>query len=75
VRLIPYSDPPFDPVPVEHLEWLVAHAFAMRRKTLNNNLKGIINAEQLHSLAIDGGKRPEQISIEEYVKMAKFVSN
>jgi 16S rRNA (adenine1518-N6/adenine1519-N6)-dimethyltransferase len=75
VRLTPYDDSPFDVVPVEDLERLVASAFAMRRKTLNNNLKGIISAEQLKELGIDGVRRPEQISVAEYVQMAKFVSN
>lgn len=74
VRLIPYSTPPFEAVEKEHLERIVASSFAMRRKTLNNNLKGIISASQLHDLGIDGGKRPEQISIAEYVQLAKFVS-
>ncbi|MBI2786935.1 MAG: 16S rRNA (adenine(1518)-N(6)/adenine(1519)-N(6))-dimethyltransferase RsmA, partial [Legionella longbeachae] len=75
VRLIPYQISPFDLVPVNQLERLVASAFAMRRKTLNNNLKGIISAEQLHTLGVDGSKRPEQISISEYVQIAKFISN
>ncbi len=75
VRLIPYSVSPFDFVPVGELERLVASAFAMRRKTLNNNLKGIISAEQLMALGVDGGRRPEQISVAEYVQIAKFISN
>lgn len=75
VRLIPYRVSPFDKVAVEQLQTLVASAFAMRRKTLNNNLKGIVSAEQLSDLGIDGGRRPEQISVSEYVQLAKFVSN
>ena len=63
VRLIPYNTSPFDTVAVDQLERLVASAFAMRRKTLNNNLKGIISVEQLDDLGIDGSKRPEQISV------------
>lgn len=74
VRLLPYSKSPFDVVAVEDLERLVASAFAMRRKTLNNNLKGIISAEQLLELGIDGSRRPEQITVAEYVQLAKFVS-
>jgi 16S rRNA (adenine1518-N6/adenine1519-N6)-dimethyltransferase len=74
VRLLPYSNSPFDVVAVEDLERLVASAFAMRRKTLNNNLKGIISAEQLLDLGIDGSRRPEQITVAEYVQLAKFVS-
>jgi 16S rRNA (adenine1518-N6/adenine1519-N6)-dimethyltransferase len=75
VRLIPFRTSPFDLVAVDQLEGLVASAFAMRRKTLTNNLKGIISFDQLTDLGIDGGKRPEQISVAEYVQLAKFISN
>lgn len=75
VRLVPHAISPFAPVAVEQLERLVAKAFAMRRKTLNNNLKGLISAAQLIELGIDGTRRPEQISVAEYVQLAKFVSN
>ena len=75
VRLIPFQTSPFETVAVEQLERLVASAFAMRRKTLTNNLKGIISFAQLTDMGIDGGKRPEQISVAEYVQLAKFLSN
>lgn len=75
VRLRPYALPPYESVDRLVLERLVAAAFAMRRKTLANNLKGIISATQLEELGIDSRKRPEQISISEYVQLAKFVSN
>jgi len=74
VRLIPFRVSPYDSVAVDQLEKIVASAFAMRRKTLTNNLKGIISHAQLTELGIDGSKRPEQISIAEYVQLAKFVS-
>lgn len=75
VRLIPYRNSPFEAVPVEDLERLVATAFGMRRKTLTNNLKGVVSLAQLNDLGIEGGKRPEQISVSEYVQLAKFISN
>ena len=75
VRLTPYNTSPFDSVDVGQLQSLVASAFAMRRKTLTNNLKGIISLAQLSDLGIEGSKRPEQISIAEYVQLTKFVSN
>lgn len=75
VRLAPYRISPFDKVAVDVLQKLVTSAFAMRRKTLTNNLKGIISFEQLAELGIDGGRRPEQISVMEYVQLAKFISN
>lgn len=74
VRLIPYKNFPFESVPIEDLKKLVASAFSMRRKTLINNLKGIVSAAQLEALGIEGTKRPEQISVAEYVQLAKFVS-
>lgn len=75
IRLTPYQQSPFAAVDVAQLERLVASAFAMRRKTLNNNLKGLISSEQLATLGIDGSRRPEQISVSEYVQLAKFISN
>lgn len=75
VRLIPYKTSPFERVDVAQLQQLVATAFSMRRKTLINNLKGLISATQLQDLGIDGSKRPEQISVTEYVQLAKFISN
>lgn len=75
VKLTPYKKIPYDFVQFEDLERIVANSFSMRRKTLINNLKKIISAEQLTDLRIDGTKRPEQISVSEYVQLAKFVSN
>jgi 16S rRNA (adenine1518-N6/adenine1519-N6)-dimethyltransferase len=75
VRLVPYQSSPYDQVDGVSLERLVKNSFAMRRKTLNNNLKGLISAEQLNKLGIDGSKRPEEIFVSEYVQLAKFISN
>lgn len=75
VRLVPYSTPPYALVKREKLEYLVAKAFAMRRKTLMNNLKGFISPEDLLQLGVDSSLRPEQIEIEKYAQMAKFISN
>lgn len=75
VRLIPYRTAPFEQVDIEALERIVASSFAMRRKTLNNNLKGIVSIDQLNELGIDANKRPEQISVAEYVQLAKLISN
>lgn len=75
VRLVPFKESPFEEVAFERLETLVAKAFAMRRKTLANNLKGVISAEDLSKLGIDPGHRPEQISIKNYVQIAKFIYN
>ncbi|MGL6028354.1 MAG: 16S rRNA (adenine(1518)-N(6)/adenine(1519)-N(6))-dimethyltransferase RsmA [Legionella sp.] len=75
VRLIPHRESPYEAIDVEQLQHIVASSFAMRRKTLANNLKGIVSLAQLTDLGIDGSKRPEQISVKEYIQLAKFVSN
>jgi 16S rRNA (adenine1518-N6/adenine1519-N6)-dimethyltransferase len=75
VRLIPYQDSPYPHVNFAELERLVACAFSMRRKTLANNLKPLMTANDLIRLNIDPGLRPEQISIMDYVHIAKFITN
>lgn len=75
VRLIPYQISPYPKVDVNALEQLVAKAFAMRRKTLANNLKPLLSAAQLCDLGIDPLARPEQISVMEYVQIAKLIAN
>lgn len=66
VRLIPHKVSPYPVVPFANLERLVASAFSMRRKTLANNLKPWITAEQLMTINIDPSLRPEQISVAQY---------
>jgi 16S rRNA (adenine1518-N6/adenine1519-N6)-dimethyltransferase len=75
VRLTPHQSSPFDAVPAENLQALVAKAFSMRRKTLTNNLKGVFSVSELNELGIDGSMRPEQIAVADYVKLAQFVAH
>lgn len=75
IRLTPYSKSPYPPVDVGALEQLVGKAFAMRRKTLANNLKSMLNSTQLSALGIDPLARPEQISIMEYVQITKYLKS
>jgi 16S rRNA (adenine1518-N6/adenine1519-N6)-dimethyltransferase len=74
VRLIPYHVSPYEAVCVLDLEKLVMLAFGMRRKTLANNLKGVITAQQLTQLGIDPIKRPEQITLPEYINITNFIA-
>ena len=74
VRLTPFSTSPYPELAFSTLEALVAKAFSMRRKTLINNLKPLLTAEDLLTLEINPERRPEQISVVEYVKIAKFIA-
>lgn len=53
---------------------VVKCSFAQRRKTLRNNLKQLLNAEQLDTLSINLGLRPEQLSVDDYVNLSNEVS-
>lgn len=56
------------------LEKVVAQAFGQRRKTLRNNLKGLIDDEGLAALGIDPGLRPENLSVAQYVNLANLLA-
>lgn len=75
VRLTPYRQRPYPKVDLHVLEALVARAFSMRRKTLANNLKPILQASAIEALGIDPKQRPEQLSILDFVKLATLASS
>ena len=73
VRMIPR---PFEIAATDlaALEKLVAQAFAQRRKTLRNNLKGIVDDAVLAELGIDPTARPENVSVIDYVRLANKIA-
>ena len=73
VRLQPYAISPYDSVNWNTLSQVVAQAFGMRRKTIANNLKPLISAEELLTLPIDPSARPEQLAIEDYVRLTHYL--
>lgn len=75
VRLVPYRISPYTAVDFLTLERLLACAFSMRRKTLANNLKPLLSAADLVGLGLDPSKRPEQLSVSDYVQIAKYINN
>lgn len=73
VRLTPYAELPYVANNIKTLETLVNVAFQQRRKTLRNSLKPLLSAEQMESLPVDLSKRPEEISLPEYVAMSNVL--
>ncbi len=73
VRLLPYKTKPHQAKCLSTLEKVVKTSFSMRRKTLRNNLKGIVEAEQLLALGIDPVRRPETLSLVEFIAIADFI--
>jgi 16S rRNA (adenine1518-N6/adenine1519-N6)-dimethyltransferase len=53
---------------------LVGQAFTMRRKTLRNCLRGLLDAEQIKSAGIDPGLRPEALGLEEFATLARLMN-
>ncbi len=52
------------------LQSAVRLAFAHRRKTIANNLRGRLNAEDLEAIGIDPGLRPEQLDYDAFSRIA-----
>lgn len=73
VRLVPYDELPIPADDFATLEQVVREAFSMRRKTLRNTLKQLIDAESIETLGIDSGLRPETLSLQHYVQIANLV--
>jgi len=74
VRLVPRSTPLIEPQQVVVLGKVVQQAFSQRRKTLRKSLQGMIPAEAMRSRGIDDGRRPETLTLEEFILLAKLVT-
>lgn len=74
VRLTPHETPPVELRDPEQFAKLVTQAFGQRRKTLRNNLKGLLDATQIDALGIDPTRRPETLSLEEFARLANCVT-
>ncbi len=68
-RLVVRPEPAFDVSP--QFAQVVNAAFAHRRKTLRNALKGVVDADQIVACAIDPGARPETLPPEAFNALAR----
>ena len=62
----------------KHFIWIVKMCFSQRRKTLNNNLKSLLpdktkRDELITELGVEPRIRPEDLTIEQFIKIAKFI--
>lgn len=73
VHLTPKAQP--EGVDPEMLAKLTQTAFSQRRKMLRQSLKGLPGGlDALKDVGIDGARRPETVSVEEFVALARFLS-
>lgn len=72
VRLTPREKNIPAAIDINNLEKIVKQAFCMRRKTLQNCLKGIITPEQLIGLNIDPKVRAEELTVADFVRISNI---
>ena len=70
VRLIPTGAPP----PPPRFSEVVRRAFSQRRKTLRNALIGVIDGAGLEALGIDPARRPETLSVADFVTVSSSLA-
>lgn len=72
LKLTPWEEQPYKANDEGHLSRLVAQSFSMRRKTLRNNLKKILTADQIESVGIDPSLRAESLSVKDFVALSNI---
>lgn len=75
VRLTPFAELPSPATDEAHFSDVVRQAFGQRRKTLRNNLKGVIEVEALEALGIDPGRRPQTLRVDELVAISNYLTS
>ncbi|HCU54589.1 MAG TPA: 16S rRNA (adenine(1518)-N(6)/adenine(1519)-N(6))-dimethyltransferase, partial [Gammaproteobacteria bacterium] len=75
VRLVPHAVPPVLINNRENFARLVQAAFAHRRKTLRNNLKGLLAAEAIATLGVEPERRAETLTLAEFAALANALGS
>ncbi|MFP3019160.1 MAG: 16S rRNA (adenine(1518)-N(6)/adenine(1519)-N(6))-dimethyltransferase RsmA [Arsenophonus sp.] len=70
VRLIPHQKNPYPICNIKLLTYITKQAFNQRRKTIRNSLSNLFNTQDFTQIGIDLNCRAENISIENYCKLA-----
>ena len=70
VRLVPHASDPFPLPDPARFARVVAAAFSMRRKTLRNSLRGLVDAAQFTAAGVDADRRPETLAPAEFARLA-----
>ncbi|MGB1198531.1 MAG: 16S rRNA (adenine(1518)-N(6)/adenine(1519)-N(6))-dimethyltransferase RsmA [Thalassotalea sp.] len=75
VRLIPHKTIKNPVKKLADLNKVCLAAFNQRRKTIRNSFKKIISADQLVELSIDPSIRPENLTLDDFIKLANFITD
>ncbi|WP_448565614.1 16S rRNA (adenine(1518)-N(6)/adenine(1519)-N(6))-dimethyltransferase RsmA [Thalassotalea ganghwensis] len=74
VRLIPRKTVDNPVSDLNLLNTVCLTAFNQRRKTIRNSFKTLMDVEQLQNLGIDPSLRPENLTINDYIAIANYIS-
>ncbi len=74
VRLRPHAAPPLRAQDEKAFNALVRQAFSLRRKTLRNALKGMVDPALIIQAGIDPGARPETLTLAAYVHLSNTLT-
>ncbi len=74
LKLTPWDKLPYQANDEDYFSRLVAQAFSMRRKTLRNNLKKVLTADQIEAAGIDPSLRAESLSVKDFVALSNIES-
>jgi len=75
VKLVPHDQAPVKINNMTVFERLVRQAFSMRRKTLRNSLKGMLDATMIESAGIDPGARPETLGLAQFAALSDILES
>ncbi|GAA5139593.1 16S rRNA (adenine(1518)-N(6)/adenine(1519)-N(6))-dimethyltransferase RsmA [Thalassotalea piscium] len=75
VRLIPHTEIKNPVKNLSDLNRVCLAAFNQRRKTIRNSFKKLISSEQLELLNIDPSIRPENLSLDDFIKLANYITD
>ena len=74
VRLEPYDEPPVQVSDMARFERVIVQAFSMRRKTLRNSLRKLVDASSMEKAGVDPGARPETLGLEQFAALSELIN-
>ncbi len=74
VRIVPHTAVVVDIPDSENFARIVKASFKQRRKTLRNNLKGLLNDVEISAAGVDPSARAETLSLEDFSALAKQIT-
>ena len=73
IRMVPRTSPAISHHEHDAFAALVRQAFSQRRKTLKNTLRDLCDTGQIDAAGIDPGKRPQELSVDDYIKLFRQI--